>query len=82
MLLGKVCCAIDLRVPCYFNGLMRNLFVEDVVMARSVEKVDERTCWICRNPIGVFRLKDMSIDLRTLASIKVDDLESETYWFQ
>lgn len=66
MLLTKVRRAVDLRISCYFNGLLKrhtHFFVEDIVMAGPVQKVDDRTSWIGRDPIGVFGLKNMSVDL-------------------
>lgn len=47
-------------------------------MARPVQYVDHGTSWVKRNSILIRLPEDMSIDFRAFATIKIDDLNSDS----
>ena len=64
MLLTEACGSVDLDVGIRHDLVWnRHLPVKNIIVTRSIEKMNDRTTWIRRNAILIFRLKHMAIDL-------------------
>ena len=51
-------------------------------MTWSIEEMNDRSRWVRWHTVGILFLYQMTVDLRTFTAIQVDNLDSESNWFQ
>lgn len=77
----EICVAdnpVDLRLQ---GERGRSVLVEDVVVTRPIEEVDDGAPRVCWYPILLI-LEHVAIHLGSSAPIQVDDLDSEAHWLE